>query len=46
MSDWLNVQNAIAELEASSMIEMFYPIGHSIELAIAAIVDNSIAAAF
>ena len=36
MSDCLIVQTATAELEASSMIEMFSPIGHSIEMAIVA----------
>lgn len=46
MSDYLNVQTATVEPEASSMIETFRAIGYSIETAIADIVDNSIAAAF
>ena len=42
--DYSNIETAIAEPDASSMIETFRAIGYSIETAIADIIDNSITA--
>jgi hypothetical protein len=44
MIDYSKVEVAVAEPEASSMIETFRAIGYSIETAIADILDNSISA--
>jgi hypothetical protein len=44
MIDYSKVEAAVAEPEASSMIETFRAIGYSIETAIADIIDNSISA--
>jgi len=44
MIDYSKLQSALAEPEASSMIETFRAIGYSIETAIADIIDNSITA--
>lgn len=44
MINYSNTQTAIAEPEASSMIETFRAVGYTIETAVADIIDNSITA--
>lgn len=44
MIEYENIKTALAEPEASSMIETFRAIGYSIETAIADLIDNSISA--